>query len=427
MSEFKSYKEGWKKIDEIGGGGQGTTLKVSLQSDNTTSGVAKILSKQSDPDRRKRMHREATNLSTLDHNGLPKVLDTNSHHYGDMDYKLFIVTEFIPGPTLSQVDFSKISLQEKIILFKRILEILKYCHHLGILHRDIKPDNIILRDGKVGDPVILDFGLSFNFNDNDDDGLTPSGEHLGNRFLILPEQKTGEAGKRDFKSDISCAIGLFFFFLTGIQPTIPIDEHSRKPHQRDEAKEILKSIPDHQLSRINNIFDVGFEMIIGKRWQSIESVLEQLTILEMSKPRENLSEKDLIDLIKQKASKQEYVDREFIFSLYNDVNKHAGMVLEDIRRELGKGWGSIQSGGIDRNKEIYNNRLAPNNTIIGFSGETRVHAFITGNELVIQTIEGKIIEETCRMPLEGEKNWEAFRDRLKAHYLLEIEKYLGSG
>jgi serine/threonine protein kinase len=427
MSNSKSYKEEWTKIEVIDGGGQGTTLKVLSGIDGKTIGAAKILNKQTDPDRRKRMHRESTSLSTLEHRGLPTVLDTNSHYYGDMDYKLFIVTEFIEGPTLSKVDFSKYPLEEKIVLFRRILEILKYCHHLGILHRDIKPDNIILRGGRLNDPVILDFGLSFNFNDKDDDGLTPSGEHIGNRFLILPEQKTGEAGKRDFKSDISCAVGLFFFFLTGIQPTVPVDEHNRKPHQRDEAREILRSIPDHQLVIINTIFDIGFEMIISKRWQSIESVLEQLSILEMSKPKEVISREELIEKIKQKASKQEYVDREFIFSMYNEVDKQARAVLEDISKDLGKGWGTIQSGGINRQKETYNNRLAPSNQVVGFSGETRVNAFVTGNELVIQAIEGEAIDEIYRMPIEGEKNWASFRERLKAHYLIEIEKFFGRG
>lgn len=394
-------------------------------SDEKTIGVAKLLNKQSDSDRRKRMHREATSLVTLNHGGLPKVLDTNSHHYDDMDYKLFIVTEFIHGPTLSQVEFSKISLEEKIISFKNILEILKYCHHLGILHRDIKPDNIILRDGNPNDPVILDFGLSFNFNDNDDDGLTPSGEHLGNRFLILPEQKVGEAGKRDFKSDITCAVGLFYYFLTGIQPTVLVDEHNRKPHQREEAKEILQKIPDYQLEIINNIFDFGFETVIGKRWQTIESLIEQLDILEQSGPKQDTSSDDLVESIRNHSSKPQFVERQTKYHLFDLVMENVKAVLDKLSKELGTNWGYIQSHNRGKNDDGYSSRLAPSNQILGYSGNTFINTFITGNELVVQIIEEREIKETFRYALEAEIKWDIFQETLRAHYLREIKKVLG--
>lgn len=281
-------------------GGQGTTLLCHRKDDKETISAIKVLNKQKDSNRRARMYREAAALSTLDHKNICRLIDTNAEYYKDIEYDLFISTEYIPGPTLSELNFSNVSLENKIIAARKILEVIKYCHDIGVIHRDIKPDNIILRNSNFDDPVLLDFGLTFNAN-RDDDDRTPSGEHLGNRFLILPEQKVGETSKRDFRSDVSCAVGLFFYFITGMQPVNLIDENGRKPHQRPDAKNIIDLLPNHEILIINSIFDIGFEPVIGRRWQTANSVIEQLNILENSTP-EKKSELDSYIEVSHRAS-----------------------------------------------------------------------------------------------------------------------------
>ena len=220
MSNIKSYKEHWRKTDDLSAGGQGTTIKAINILDKKTISVVKILNRQNDLERRARMHREAMALSTLDHSNLPKFVDSNTEFWQNLEYKLFITTEYIPGSTLSAFDFTTLGLDEKVQIVIKICDVIDYCHHRGIIHRDIKPDNIILRKNSFTDPVILDFGISFNFNDQDDDNLTAEGQHLGNRFLILPEQKVGEVSKRDFRSDVTCLVGVFYFLLTNEFPTV---------------------------------------------------------------------------------------------------------------------------------------------------------------------------------------------------------------
>lgn len=423
MSDLKTYKDRWEKIDDIDGGGQGTTIKAVDKNDNNVIAAVKILNKQNDMERRARMLRETVSLSTLSHPNLPEVLDSNTENWQDLNYKLFIATEFIPGVTLSKYDFSNETLQSKIDFIKVICRVINYCHQRGTIHRDIKPDNIILKDNSLLTPFVIDFGLSFNFNDKDDDNLTSDGQHLGNRFLILPEQKTGEAGKRDFRTDVTCIVGLFYFILTNQIPTIALDEYNQKPHQRSSAKTIIDTFPKHQRDIINDIFDVGFNQLIEKRWNSASSLIEQFEILEKSEPTEMQSAKNIVDLIKSSANKQEYQDTKFAKQLYSTVDKTARAVLEELRRELGDDWGYSQSGGNLNGELAYKNMLAPVNTVNpSLNLNTHIYAFITGSELVIQIIEGESKSEVFRQPALGDIQWGQFKDSLKSHYLNEIAK-----
>lgn len=423
MSNAKTYKEEWAEIAQISGGGQGTTIRARSTTKENFSGVVKILKSQNDDERRARMYREAATLETLSHPNLPLYLDSNAQHFRDKEYKLFIVTEFIPGPTLSEFDFSTIQLEQKILVAKRILEVINYCHQRGIIHRDIKPDNIILKNGDLTFPVLIDFGLSFNNEDKDNDTLTSDGQHLGNRFLILPEQKVGEAGKRDFRSDITCAVGIFFFVLTGMMPTVPSDEYNQHPHQRKEAKDIIDRYPQHQKEIINYIFDVGFNTVIDRRWQSVQGLIEQLEYLEQSKPVDMNTSQDYINNIKAKLATQDYQDSKVIRSILQEIDKQARLAVSELNDQLGQDWG-ITQGDYSLTNDEYKNRLVPHNAIKNYTDNTMIHGFITGSELVVQLIDNGARKEIFRQPLMSEKNWDQFREALKLHYLENIHKVL---
>lgn len=231
----------WSLSRQLGRGGQGTVT----QARNVVTGVegcVKILNSQKDMERRARFAREAIAYDTCRHIGVPRLLQSNALHHESRRHTLFIATEFIPGDTLSQRLRARgpLGLQDAALLITSLLNILEYLHESGWVHRDIKPDNIVLRGNDVGAPVLLDFGLCFK------EGITQRfmtevGQELGNRFLRLPELGINSPTKQDARSDIAFAGGILFYALTGLIPAYLSDEKSRMPHQTPAAISKLSS------------------------------------------------------------------------------------------------------------------------------------------------------------------------------------------
>lgn len=187
-NQNKPWDENWEIIQQIGSGGQGKTFLVKPIKDVFPSHqyVLKKLIRQNDSERRGRMYREVAALTTLNYSGIPKVVDSNSGLF-DSDTPLYMVTEFVPGATLFEAIKEKtMSILDAVNFVIKLLDIMEYCHQLGIVHRDIKPDNIIIKNNDINNPVLIDFGLSFNKVDDSVTSLTPTWQQLGNRFLPLP-------------------------------------------------------------------------------------------------------------------------------------------------------------------------------------------------------------------------------------------------
>lgn len=419
---MKNYKDRWDVIQKLASGGQGTTLLARDQNDDSVISVLKILNRQKDMERRARMYRETSALETLSHSNIPKVIDTNTHFWKELDYNLFIALEFIEGITLSDYDLKKDSFETKILFIRKVVEIINYCHQRGVIHRDLKPDNIILRNNSLLDPVVLDFGISFNFTENDDDTLTPIGQHIGNRFLILPEQKIGEAGKRDFRSDITSIIGLLFYVLTGLEPTILADGNENKPHQRDNARILLSVLPKHKYDLLNYIFDVGFNQHIDQRWQTCNALLKQLELLLSIQPIIMNSDKDLLNAIKKKTLSVEYVSKKHRKDIFGELDKRATLICQQLSQVLGEDWGYGQNG-FPKDESEYRNMLAPCNFVQKeLSLSTVIYAYLTGSEIVVNLYEKENEEsmiELCRYPISSIA-WEQFETRLKKYYLSRL-------
>lgn len=112
------------------------------------------------------------------------------------DEPLFLVTEFILGVTIEDaISNQSLSLDTAVQTTLRLLNIVEYCHSQEVVHRDIKPANAIFRNGNPYDPVLLDFGLSFNQENLNESG-TDTEEEIGNRFLWLPELRHPGANNR---------------------------------------------------------------------------------------------------------------------------------------------------------------------------------------------------------------------------------------
>ncbi len=436
----KPWDENWEITKTIGSGGQGQTFLVKPTKDQKdvflhNQYVLKKLIKQNDNERRRRMHREVTALKTLNHSGIPKIVDSNSELF-DSDTPLYMVTEFVPGATLSEVIKEKtMSIQDAVNFLIKLLDIVEYCHQIGIVHRDIKPDNIMVKN--KNNPVLIDFGISFNKVDDSDTSLTLTGQQLGNRFLSLPELLEKSSLQRDPRSDITQICGILFFIITGKNPTNFFDSDGKKPHQKPEIKQILS---ESILTKTNIIFDRAFDVKIDYRWQSIPALKQTLIdILESENQKDNKIE-TILERIrnKQSAVNSHSEQRELFHTLIKQTAKQILNVVHDVVKELGSDFKIRSGGGVgpygDNYYELINwenfkfstphlisveyNKLVTKRFMPSFE------AYITGNEFIfVSKFKEKEIE-LLRTSFSDEPDFTGFPERLKKFYYEGIESII---
>lgn len=259
--------------------------------------VLKELNHQTDLDRRSRMRREITTLETLPHPSTPCLLDHNIEHFSDPNVDLYSVFDLIPGPTLAEyvARHGPLPLEDGIALVSALLEIVGVYHNAGIGHRDIKPDNIILRNSDPLSPVLIDFGLTFNINERPSDE-TPDWQQVGNRFLALPEHAAFSANKRDLRSDIAFCVAILFFALTGAHPATLSDEEGRLPHQRPGPRAKLEAVPKGQRLTLLYVFDIGFAFSLAHRWQNFEALRTHINRITAQVTEEDRNAASIADI-----------------------------------------------------------------------------------------------------------------------------------
>lgn len=276
----RPWEKRWKLCRPLGKGGQGETYLVTLKEDDTIEGALKHLRNDRDVQARGRMRREVANLQTLASAGgtVPRILDHNTDQFENHNVELFVVMDLIQGPTLADYvsELGPMALDDAIRFTLSITSTLKVAHTFPILHRDLKPQNIIVRDAINADLVVVDFGLSFNA---DDTTLTELNETFRNRFLDLPETNTPSGDRRDPRSDITAACGVLYYCLTGHPPGHLQDAAGDLPHQRKGFSPRERHSADARLQLIDDILTRGFAPSIANRFQSVDELHSQLQSL----------------------------------------------------------------------------------------------------------------------------------------------------
>ncbi len=257
------WLERWILGDEIGSGGQGKTY-IATNRFTGAPAALKILRDQPNPERRARMRQEAATLDLIEHPAVPRIIEDNTREFRSRGVGLYLAAEFVHGKSLDKMvrRGQGISLAAATTCFRRILDILDHCHGRRVVHRDIKPGNILARDENIADPLIIDFGLSCNEVEVQHE--TATNEQLGNRFLLLPELTTG-GHRGDERSDYTQALGVYFYLLTGHAPVELRDQYERRPHERPEH--IARFAP-LEFQRVRTVFSRGFRRAIDERWQT---------------------------------------------------------------------------------------------------------------------------------------------------------------
>ncbi len=271
------WSQCWDSLKCLSGGGQGSARKAHRKRDGVTAFLKEIKAKTS-TERRGRFFREASANHTIRIRGIPRLIESNAHQWENGDVQPYITTEFIEGPTLRRwrEQQEHVDLDTAIKTTIELLAILRTCHASEIVHRDVKPDNIILSNSDPDLPVLLDFGLSYL--ETEGSSLeTELGQEVGNRFLRLPELSAGSHLKQNPRSDLSFAAGILLYLLTGQNPDVLQDAEGCLPHQRQVNQGTIRRVAaGPRLMRLLSLFDRAFAYQIADRFMSADAMLEKL-------------------------------------------------------------------------------------------------------------------------------------------------------
>lgn len=154
-----------------------------------------------------RFQREGWTASKLQHPNIVPVLE-----YGEEDLRYYIVMKLFPGPTLRNILGQPLELARAVDLITQIGSALHYTHQLGVVHRDVKPSNILL--DTQGQAYLTDFGIArFLYATAT---LTAKGLAVGTPEYMSPEQV--EASTVDGRSDQYSLALILYQMLTGVRP-----------------------------------------------------------------------------------------------------------------------------------------------------------------------------------------------------------------
>ena len=202
-------------LEQLGEGGMATVYKAFDTRLEADVAVKVIRTEKFTPEvlarALKRFEREAKALARLTHPNIVKVSD-----YGEFDGSPYLVMPYLPGGNLKQLlkERGRIPWQEAAKLLLPIAEALDYAHDQNVIHRDVKPSNILLTER--GQPMLTDFGVAKVLEEEATIDLTGTAMAVGTPEYMAPEQASAKTA--DQRADIY-ALGIVFYeMLTGRRP-----------------------------------------------------------------------------------------------------------------------------------------------------------------------------------------------------------------
>ncbi|MAT42795.1 MAG: hypothetical protein CL609_10665 [Anaerolineaceae bacterium] len=258
----------YKVIEEIGRGGMAVVYKGIDTLLGRMVAIKIILPDQTTSEKFvKRFLKEAKALANLSHTNIVKVFD-----YGEFEGLPYLAMEYVTGGSLTSLVGSPVKFEQAVNLLIPIARALEHVHKQKIVHRDVKPANILLND--VGQPLLSDFGILKIVDSEESQGLTGTGMVVGTPAYMAPEQIKGKS--IDARVDIYAMGVMFYELLTGKKPyeaDSPIElslKHINDPIPR--AKQSIRDLP----IEADQIISKAMAKNIDDRYLSMDSFVKDL-------------------------------------------------------------------------------------------------------------------------------------------------------
>src|SRR5437868_274437 len=217
LAEVNASDKQWRLgkyeiLDEIGRGGMGVIYRAMQRHSRRIVAVKRVLSYQADShETLGRFRREAEAAASLDHPNILPIYEVSESEDG----LPFFSMKFATGGSLQNAASSLGHDPRRCVqLMAKVARAVEYAHRCGILHRDLKPGNILIDDR--GEPLVSDFGLAKSLDADSD--LTRTLTAFGTPGYIAPEQATNAAGDVTAAADIYSLGSILFYLLTGRSP-----------------------------------------------------------------------------------------------------------------------------------------------------------------------------------------------------------------
>ena len=216
--------------------------------------------------------------SQLNHPHIARLLDS-----GERDWLVYLVTAFIDGPSLREVlgRSPQLSIADTLRIGRELLDALDHAHQLGIVHRDVKPENVLISTDRGA--VLLDFGIARAIISSGTDAITRTGITVGSSAYMSPEQINAEKDI-DGRSDLYSLGCVLFECLAGRPPfvwrkeVVVLQLHLTEPVP--DVRTFRCDVPADLAEAINK----ALAKLRGERWQSAD---EMASFLNGGQPAES--------------------------------------------------------------------------------------------------------------------------------------------
>jgi DNA-binding response OmpR family regulator len=212
LPELPGLPDGYELLGTLGTGGTATAY-LARHAEREAQRVIKTMRLGDDPDLAvlDRFAREGTLLERLAHPNIVRVYD-----HGVREGYAYLVMEYLAGGSLKQMIGHAWTPEDALGLLAKVADALGVVHAAGIVHRDIKPDNIMLRDASL-EPVLVDFGAAKDLT-GPQQAVTQNAVILGTPNYMAPEVIRGEACVP--ASDVYACGVMLYELLTGAKPYV---------------------------------------------------------------------------------------------------------------------------------------------------------------------------------------------------------------